>query len=367
MQNMFSIKRVLIIVIHLLFWFTSFYLITQLFGVKNIEVYSNTVNIDDHSEKVLITYDDNFKWAAILTLSFCALIFYLNVYSLLKSYFKSKNLLLYLMKLIGLTFICVFLDFFLNIIFNYKLPFEKNWLNFPFAGLHLGLFVFYIVISFAYAFIVEWYRNEKLRNIIKQEKLSTELNFLKSQVNPHFLFNTLNNLFSIAQKHNIGELTTGINQLSNLMRYMLYESNSTFVSLQKEIDHIESYIDIQKLRYDETDEVLINFEKNGNLQNIQIAPMILLPFVENAFKHGTSINKSSIIYMLLEATDNSILFIVKNKVHNEQNSMNESSGIGLENVKRRLDLIYPNKHSLVIQNENNQYVIELKITLNDSN
>ncbi|MCB0459162.1 MAG: histidine kinase [Flavobacteriaceae bacterium] len=247
--------------------------------------------------------------------------------------------------------------------YNYKLPYENNWFDFPFAGLHLGLFIFYIVISFAYAFIFEWYHNEKLRNAIKQEKLKTELNFLKSQINPHFLFNTLNNLFSIAQKNNITELSTGINQLSNIMRYMIYESNSSFVSLQKELEYIDSYIDIQKLRHDETDEVIINFEKKGSFTNVQIAPMILLPFVENAFKHGVSINESSVISIFLEVTKDIIFFKVKNKVHHTYNTINESSGIGLENVKRRLDLIYSGRHHLNIRNEDNLYEIALKIDI----
>lgn len=359
-------KRVLIILAHVTFWILSFYLITKLFGIENIEVYSNTAIVDNDSEKVIVTYDDNFKWAALITLSFCASIFYLNVFGLLKSYFQTKNIFIYLLKIFVLVMVSIYLDFTLNTLYNYKLPYENNWYSFPSVQLHIGLFVFYIVISFAYAFIFEWYRNEKTRNAIKQEKLTAELNFLKSQVNPHFLFNTLNNLFSISQKHNINELSIGINQLSKLMRYMLYESNSNLVMLQKEIDYIDSYIAIQKLRHEETDELVINFEKEGDIKNTPIAPMILLPFVENAFKHGTSINESSIIHMFLKATNSTIFFNVKNKIHNERNSIEDTSGVGLENVKRRLDLIYPNRHSLDILNENGIYLIKLRIGINDS-
>ncbi|HPF12247.1 MAG TPA: histidine kinase [Flavobacteriaceae bacterium] len=362
MRIKLNLKSISLGIAHTAFWLIGFYLITRLFGVKNVEVYSNVVSTGDTSEKVLVTYDEDFRWAATLTLGFSALIFYLNVFYLLRAYFKNKNLFIYLSRLIGIVMACVLLDFVLNTVLVYKLPLSDNWFDFPFAGLHLGLVVFYLVISFTYAFIFEWYRNEKLRNIIKQEKLSTELNFLKSQVNPHFLFNTLNNLFSIAQKHHINELTTGIGQLSNLMRYMLYESNSNFVSLKKEIEHIESYIEIQKLRYDETDEVLINFEKRGDWQSKQIAPMLLLPFVENAFKHGVSIHGSSVIAIFLETTAASLLFKVRNKIRNEKKSIHDVSGIGLENVKRRLDLIYPNQYDLAIRTEKDHYEVALIIS-----
>ena len=133
-------------------------------------------------------------------------------------------------------------------------------------------------------------------------------------------------------------------------------------SLKKEIEHIESYIEIQKLRYDETDEVLINFEKRGDWQSKQIAPMLLLPFVENAFKHGVSIHGSSVIAIFLETTAASLLFKVRNKIRNEKKSIHDVSGIGLENVKRRLDLIYPNQYDLAIRTEKDHYEVALIIS-----
>jgi len=279
---------------------------------------------------------------------------------LIKNYFVNKKLNPYVIKILILIASAVAINIILNKFFNYTEVNTKEVFLFPLFGLHMALFVFYTVISFAYAFTHEWFKNEKLRNEITQEKLKTELNFLKAQINPHFLFNTLNNLFSISQKHDIPELSTGISELSNLMRYMLYESNSSFVLLKKELDYIESFIEIQKLRYDEKD-FIINFDKKGNLEEIEIAPMILLPFVENAFKHGFSMDESSIIKMFLDVTDGNIYFKVQNKIFEHQGISESASGIGLENVKRRLELIYPKSHTLDIRKEANRFIVELNI------
>jgi sensor histidine kinase YesM len=220
----------------------------------------------------------------------------------LKKYFQDKNLGKYLIRIASLILVAIGINILLNRYVNYGVAPRKEVFLFPSFGLHMALFVFYTAISVAYMFILEWYKNEKLRGEIAEEKLKTELDFLKSQINPHFLFNTLNNLFSISQKYKARQLSSGINELSNLMRYMLYESNAEFVSLKKEIKNIESFITIQQLRHEEEDELIINFEKKGDLNKAVIAPMILLPFVENAFKHGFSLSESSIINLRLETT-----------------------------------------------------------------
>lgn len=355
-------KKSLFIALHILFWILGVYIISKVFGVSTVEVYRE---VTDTQDKVVITYDDNFIWATIVTVSLSALVFYTNVFVLLPSYFKTRKLFSYLPKLIGILLLGITLAIIYNRYINYSLSVDDGLFLFPSLSLHIALFIFYTALSLAYAFTYEWFKNENLKNEITREKLSTELNFLKAQINPHFLFNTLNNLFSIAQKHNIPELSTGISELSNLMRYMLYESNASFVSLKKEVDYIESFIEIQKLRYDE-EEFIINFDKkNGNLDRIKIAPMILLPFVENAFKHGFGIDENSIIKMFLDVSDGNIYFRVKNKIFEHQGFSESASGIGLENVKRRLELIYPNAHTLEIKQEKNRFIVELNIKLNE--
>ncbi len=349
-------KKALIITGHILFWVVGIYIITKVFGISTVEVMMES----DGQEKVVVEYDDHFIWATIVTVGLCAILSYSNIFVLLPDYFRRKKILNYLSKFILFFVLGIALSVVYNRFVNYSFSKEDGLLFFPSFGLHVALFFFYSALSFVYAFTIEWYRNEKIRNQILQEKLTTELNFLKAQINPHFLFNTLNNLFSIAQKHNISELTTGISELSKLMRYMLYESDTAFVSLQKEVNYLESFIEVQKLRY-EDEEFIVNFDKKGKLEAIQIAPMILLPFVENAFKHGISIEETSMVNILLDVTDGNIYFRVKNKIFEDQQLNESASGIGLDNVKKRLNLIYPEKHDLKIKKGKTHYTIELNI------
>ncbi|SMO81594.1 Histidine kinase [Saccharicrinis carchari] len=353
-------KKVLIISGHILFWILGLYVISKVFGVASVEVYAERA---DGAEEVVVTYKHNFIRATIVTVVLSAVVFYSNIFVFLKTYFINKKLVPYIIKIWGLTLLLVLSDILLNKYLNYP-QIKNGTLYFPSMGVHMGLFVFYIALSFAYAFTIEWYKSEKLKNEIAKENISSELSFLKSQINPHFLFNTLNNLYSIAQKHQISELSAGIQELSNLMRYMLYESNAEFVLLQNEVDYIESFIAIQQLRLDEEDELMVNFEKKGEFGACSIAPMILLPFVENAFKHGFSLNESSVIHITLKVLHDGIYFKIRNKAFKQHSISDKNAGIGLENVTRRLHLIYPGKHHLKIYETDGYFTAELRITTN---
>jgi len=226
-------------------------------------------------------------------------------------------------------------------------------------------FIFVIVfgLSIAYFFLKEWSRVEKMRSDLAAVQLDTEVKFLKSQVNPHFLFNTLNNLFSMAQKKGNDDLADGISKLSGMMRYMIYESNEEKVPLKKEIEYLEDCIQLNKLRYADK-EAIIKFDYPSETDDIFVAPMLFIPFVENAFKHGVVIGQSSNIDILLSVNGNELTFTCTNADHSHVQKMNgESSGVGLDNVKRRLALLYPGKHQLHITKTDNQYRVELKINL----
>ncbi|NNE76041.1 MAG: histidine kinase [Pricia sp.] len=352
-------RSIFLVVGHLIFWAVSFYVITRIFGISTVEIIEENTN--GIEEKVLITYDHKFTLASSITIALCALMFYTNIFVFLKSYFIEKNLGKYIVQILILLLVLISINILLNRYVSYSVVERKEVFLFPSFGLHMALFIFYAAISFAYAFTLEWYKNEKLRSQIAAEKVTTELNYLKAQINPHFLFNTLNNLFSISQKYKVDELSRGINELSNLMRYMLYESNADFVALKKEVKYIEDFIQIQQLRHDEEDELIINFEKKGDFEKAVIAPMILLPFVENAFKHGFSLNESSVINLSLETSESGFFFKVKNKAFQHHKFTDKTSGIGLENVTRRLNLIYPKKHSLSMFRDNDNFIVELTI------
>lgn len=226
---------------------------------------------------------------------------------------------------------------------------------------HLVMYGLLLSFCLAWFFTKEWIRNERLKRELIETQLTTELNFLKSQINPHFLFNTLNNLYSIAQKSGSEQLETGIYKLSGLMRYVIYETGEAKVPLAKEIEYIHDFIGLSRLRFTQ-DEAQVSCSTQGEINNAVIAPMILLPFVENAFKHGVKIESASKIDISVTAASGKIIFECINDVH-VRNTVEPEAGIGLENVKRRLALLYPHKHKLDMTSSGNKYTIHLEITV----
>ncbi|HEY6900824.1 MAG TPA: sensor histidine kinase, partial [Puia sp.] len=227
------------------------------------------------------------------------------------------------------------------------------------------LFAFLVIlgISIAYFFLKAWTKSELIQTQLQANQLSTEIKFLKSQVNPHFLFNTLNNLFSMAQGKGNDELADGISKLSGMMRYMLYDSNEESVPLSKEITYLEECITLNKLRYAD-EEVKVTFDHSGQTADIGIAPMLFIPFVENAFKHGVAIGQRATIQIALAISGEKLIFTCVNIDYSSIRKMEmEISGIGLENVKRRLDLVYPDRHRLTINREDSKFMVQLEIDL----
>ena len=231
-----------------------------------------------------------------------------------------------------------------------------------FSNTVLLIFIIVFGLSIAYFFLKEWARTEKFRSQLEAVQLDTEIKFLKSQVNPHFLFNTLNNLFSMAQGKGNDELADGISKLSGMMRYMIYESNEENVPLKKEIEYLENCILLNELRYADN-EVKVLFEYPAQTEGVLVAPMLFIPFVENAFKHGVAIGQSSEIDISISVANKQLVFTCENTIYSVKKMEDEKSGIGLENVKRRLKLVYPGKHELAIKDSDGKFTIELKINL----
>jgi two-component system, LytTR family, sensor histidine kinase AlgZ len=224
------------------------------------------------------------------------------------------------------------------------------------AVIMLFIAIFVTMLRFA----VDWFELEAKKKEMENEKLMAELNFLKAQINPHFLFNTLNNLYYLA--YSKSENTTEvIAKLSQMMRYMIYDSNHPNVLLNKEIEYMQSYISLEKMRLNE--QIPITFEIKGNTENIWIAPLILITFLENAFKHGvSSSNPKAWVSISLVVEGQQCMYTVSNGKTALNN--HEKSGIGLQNVKRRLELSYPEKHQLTIDDGPEEYVVQLQLTLN---
>jgi len=224
-----------------------------------------------------------------------------------------------------------------------------------------------IILSLAlgYGFTKNWLKNEKLKQTMKQEKVSAELNFLKSQLNPHFLFNVLNMAYSSASR-NGDEKTADINEkLSGLMRYMLYESNVDQIELDREIEYIKNYINLQKMRFSDEMPVNVEFDISGDFSSCRIAPMILIQFIENAFKFGVKLEKASEISISLSIINRELEFTVKNPIFmNPADITKKTSGIGIEKKKKRLEILYPGKHTLNIENSEKHYIVRLFMNLN---
>lgn len=196
---------------------------------------------------------------------------------------------------------------------------------------------------------------------LKAEKTVSELAFLRSQISPHFIFNVLNGLvYLIRTNSQLAEETTI--KLSKMIRYVLYESDSRQVVLSQEVEYLRNYIELQTVRFGE--DVTIDFQASGQLQDQIIEPMLLIPFVENAFKHGVGMIEDPFIHIYLSCDQNQLNFQVQNKITPEQpEARDRQSGIGLKNVKRRLELLYPNLHELAINNQQDLFTVTLQLTL----
>jgi two-component system, LytTR family, sensor kinase len=218
-------------------------------------------------------------------------------------------------------------------------------------------------ISTSITLVRKWQADQQLNLVLQQEKTSSELSFLKAQINPHFFFNTLNNIYALTYA-DADTSRKAIHQLSRMMRYLLYDTQQTYTQLSQEINFIKDFISLMQLRL--TDIVKIKFDYPENLNDVQIAPMLFLPFVENAFKHGTSVNEPSDIYISIKQQNNQLELVVNNTIiANQSPAVDEYGGIGLENTRRRLDILYPGRHILIIDPlaAPNRYSIYLKLDL----
>ncbi len=222
-------------------------------------------------------------------------------------------------------------------------------------------FVEFIVLYFTLLFItIAYWIFKQIKSIIrlKNEKEKTELLHLKSQVNPHFFFNTLNNLYGLMEKDS--KEREMVLKLSDMMRYSIYEGQKDWVSLKQELDYLKNYIELQGIRYHKKSDVQFNSE----IENPQakIMPLLFIILVENAFKHGLeNLEKDAYIHINLTEKDNNVNFTIENNFELQQSTNTE--GIGLKNLQRRLALVYPNKHALSFDVNTNSYKVELSLKL----
>lgn len=347
-----NFKNIPPIIIHILIWIIFL-------GISSSQIYL----------KIGVIPQDFIIRSCILIIAF-----YLN-YSLLVPYFllnKKTTLFFLILFAFGLFFIYI-MEVILpkpefhppnnfhrqgnpNILpHNNPSPFLINFRDFLSSG---GLLLLIYALSTSVKLGIEWFKSEKQRVEIESQKVNSELSFLKAQLNPHFLFNSLNSIYSLAHKQS-KDTTNAIVILADLMRYMIYETNKDLVPLEKEVDYIKNYMSLQLLRLKDSSNVKINI--HGNL-NFSIEPLLLISFIENAFKYGTDFKGKTNIIIKITIEDALLKLYIHNSVSHQQQK-SENSGVGLENIKNRLKLLYPNQHTIAIKSEPNSYEVNLTLKL----
>jgi sensor histidine kinase YesM len=314
--------------------------------------YDNKPHAQDkpHYDWVYLYVCTAFVWIAF---------FYVNAYVLIPRYIYKRKYWYYLGS--QLLFLVVMFAFDRLLFWLFLEPGFKDYSFRVFIAFHTFPYLFILVSSTAYQFIEDRMRLDKLAKEKENENLKTELAFLRSQVSPHFMFNVLNNMVSLARKQS-DQLEPSLIKLSSLMRYMLYETDEEQVPLEREIEYLQSYIDLQQQRFGKKVKVTVAIQVEEG--NYELEPMLLIPFVENAFKHGTGMIDDAQIEISLKAENNILNFTVRNKFNSTTVEVKDkTSGIGLTNVKRRLSLLYGNNHNLWITTSDNWFLVSLQINM----
>ncbi|GHB61855.1 sensor histidine kinase [Persicitalea jodogahamensis] len=346
MQNFNQRSRIMLL--HLSFWavYFSFFFYQITYARHNQDVVLSRAFLDASLHVLII-----------------AGIAYLNYYYFLSRFLKHKKAVRYLLEFLPPLVLAIFLHVYVKRLIYGGL--ESGRANFLYGERFLIQntlsIVFIVVFIGMLRFAEDWFQLEARKKEIENEKLTAELRFLKAQINPHFLFNTLNNLYYLAFTQS-PKTTEVIDKLSQMMRYMIYDSNHPKVPLNKEIEYMENYISLEKLRLD--DKVPITFLVNGNPRGVMIEPFLFITFLENAFKHGVSTNADT-CWVKAEITlaGKQCVYSVSNSRLPQKATEDEKSGIGLHNLRRRLQLGYPDRHELSVRDEADAYSVQLTLRL----
>ncbi len=330
---------------HVLFWVLSFYVLMRIFAYS------------DEWATVDLVYTLLFHFSIWLPV-------YVNLLWLIPSFLRTGKYALYLMLLAVFAIIGIIINLFT---FNYlsDILFPGYYFIAYYGFWEIAQFILvYLIATTLIKLSKGWFQNLEIQgklSRLEQEKSTAELSALKSQVNPHFLFNSLNNLYSLALDKD--ERTPDIIlRLSQTMRYLLYESNAGFVPLEKEMEHLDNFVEMQKLRVGE--KVKITFVVEGKPGGKQVAPLLFLPILENGFKHGVKgETENAFISIHLQIADHQLVLKTENNKGTVDEVEKGQGGFGLENLRRRLNLIYPGKHRLEITDGIHSFTVVLEIDL----
>lgn len=339
----------IIILFHVILWLA---IIQLLFNITGLYYSFQDLFIEGSKE-----IDDAFATIPILFF-----LFYWNSLFLIPKYLNRVSWKKYLL-LISLSFIfLIYLADFLYVFFSQQgYTFQIDRMHFYDSLIVFGLIT--IALSTSLAISQKAFITDKQKKAAEEKQKETELKYLLAQVNPHFLFNTLNSIYALSTVEDAPQTTEAILKLSEIMRYPLKEGQQKSALLSQEIKFIEDFIDLQKLRLGEKYplHLQINIPPNASDKPLKIAPLLLIPFIENAFKYGISQQVNNAIDIAITSQNNQLHFTCKNYLHKAPNTY--SHQMGIKNVQARLALLYPNKHELMIDETNKQFIVDLRMEL----
>jgi two-component system LytT family sensor kinase len=338
-------KKSIELLIHVLLWallyFTFWYILRLIPGYPGIPEYDPLADVSLYAWNVLI----------IISL---AIPFYTGYFvTPFLFYHKKKKLFITLTILFGIFYpvaTSIMDDGFIPGVFLQTL-FSLAFLN------------AFLVLGISFRSFLAFIEQKRIQEQLEKQSLKSELDLLRVQLNPHFLFNTLNNIDTLI-KVNQDKASQSLIKLSDIMRYMLHDCQSDSVPLEKEIEYIRNYVSLEKLRLKNPD--FLNFSINGEKSEKRIAPMLFIPFIENAFKHSIDTNRENGIIIQLNVDKNHINFICENLYDHQVSEKDKTPGIGLTTIKKRLELLYPGKHLLNIDDDGIKYKVKLEIQINDN-
>ena len=336
-------QRHLILLLHLSFWV--------------VYLFFNLFNILQYNSFALALYYTSIP--IVFHLAIC----YYNYFLLLPRLLHNRKFGLYVLRLLPVLLIVVAARVLVE-----KQVYSGLATDMPYVVSVVRVVQVTVGVLFMVAFITllkfttEWLVLEGKKRELENQQMAAELKLLRAQINPHFLFNTLNNLYFLAYTKS-DHAPEVIDRLSQMMRYMIYEANYKLVPLQREVTYMQHYIDLEKMRL--TQQVDIRLEVCGQLEGVQVAPFIFMTFLENAFKHGVNPNgKGDWVHARLQVEEGQCTYTLRNsKSRAQQNEFSESSGMGLQNVRRRLDLSYPNRHQLRLRDTADAFEVNLHLNL----
>lgn len=308
------------------------------------------------------------KWEFLLLASwipliYCMVLFYLNYFVLIEKILLKKQMLRYIFYNVLLIFVLVFL---LELT---KEPFRSQTTKQMILGMKKWIY-FRIVVSFVITIVVslsvrmtqKWLEYEREKANVENQMLKSELTMLRFQIQPHFFFNALNNIYSLIDI-SADKAKETVHGLGKLMRYLLYETNSDKVSLEKEVVFIRHFIALMKIRLSDNVKIIEQYPDSSEIIGIEIAPLLFITLIENAFKHGVSASHNSEIIINMRIENNLLIFVVQNNNYPKNREDKGGSGVGMENLRSRLQKLYPNNYDLHQQLVNNHFTTSLTLTL----